>query len=121
MLYLVTLLDEKGQIEKGYLSFRKVDQHIAPRARSSRHPTERQREVSLHLSFRVWLNEVRRNQWGEIRRLHVQLPNTSNYYRASPTRIEKGHKSHRPWQLHWYLVFLFISNNVLGSFMSPSK
>ena len=38
---MVTHLDEERQTEKGYLSFRQVDQHTAPRARSSHHPTRK--------------------------------------------------------------------------------
>ena len=114
---MVTHLDEERQTEKGYVSFRQVDQHIVPRARSSHHPIRKITGTFPSTSLLV----LRRNQWGEIRRLHVQLPSTSNYYRASPIRIEKGHKSHTPWQSHWGLLFLFISNNVLDSFMSPSK
>ena len=35
---MVTHLDEERQTEKGYVSFRQVDQHTVPRARSSHHP-----------------------------------------------------------------------------------
>ena len=68
--------------------------------------------------------ELRRNQRGEIGRQHVKAHSCSHFspcfdhtHHAHPD--QRRHKSDRPW--HRSLRPLLLSNNVTGSFTSPSN